>query len=337
MKLVLASLLSLGIVQYAISQAVTVTVFDVGAGLCVVGEFPHESDSTASYFMVYDAGFSCDEKVQTVIPSDAQIDLMVVSHNDTDHIATADHILQAYEVKKILWSGFERPDIDQWVGLNQAIDNETGVEVINLKTNILHIGSTYLFGQTFVTFVAGFHRLPDDWGISPPQRSEYRNAGSIVMRIVYQGRSILLTGDMVGRHEDGNHPEEHVIAAEKYVIENSAAVTIDSDVLIASHHGGNDASSYPFIQAVSPKYVIFSAGSHDNYAHPRASVAQRFLNSGIKLEDIFRTDLGDDETKPEHWENESTIQGISDSNGDDNIAIRLTKDGEVIVEYVDKN
>ena len=60
---------------------------------------------------------------------------------------------------------------------------------------------------------------------------------------------------MVGRHEDRNHLEEHIIEGKKYVIENSAAVTIDFDVLVALNHGSDDASSYPFIQAVKPKYV----------------------------------------------------------------------------------
>ena len=313
------------------------TVFDIGAGLCVLGEFPNESDPTDTYYMIFDAGFSCLDNIQRVVPASEDIDLMVLSHNDTDHIATADKILQAYDVKKIMWSGFERPDINQWVELTQAIENETDAEVINLKTDTQRIGTTYLFEKTYVTFVAGFHTPPAEWGISASQRGEYRNAGSIVLRIVYQGRSVLLTGDMIGRHDDESEPEEHIVAAENYVVQNRSAVPIDSDVLVAAHHGGNNASSYPFIRAVSPEYVIFSAGSHDNYAHPRAEVAQRFLNSGVKMKNIFRTDLGDDESKAEHWENESTIAGVSDSNGDDDIVITLTSDGEVIVRYLAEN
>lgn len=51
---------------------------------------------------------------------------------------------------------------------------------------------------------------------------------------------------------------------------------------------------------------------------------------------MFRTDLGDDESRADHWENESTIQGTSDESGDDDIMIRLTKDGDVVVKYVDQ-
>lgn len=319
--------------QVIFSQSLELTIADVGAGLCIIGELPNETDSSDPFYLIYDAGFGCDDAVSSIIPTDQEIDLLVLSHNDSDHIATADDILNEYQVKKIIWSGFERPTIGTWNDVNQAINDEGGAEIINLKTDSLAIGSTEMYGQTYVTFVSGFHVPPDDWGFLPTNASEYRNAGSIVIRIVYKGKSILLTGDMIGRHEEGNHPEHHVIAAEKFVLDNRFAVPIDSDVLVASHHGGNDASSYSFIQAVDPEYVIFSAGSHDNYGHPHAGVAQRFLNSGVSLDYIFRTDLGDDESKFTHWENENTIPGNSDPSGDDDILITIDEDSNVVVRY----
>lgn len=321
--------------QVLYSQSAELTVVDVGAGLCVIANLPNPANSTDSFYIIYDAGQGCYDEVQSTIPENQKIDLMVLSHNDSDHIANADDILKVYDVKKIIWSGFERPEISTWNDVNQAINDETEAEIINLRTDTISIGSTEIFGETYITFVAGFHVPPDEWGFTASNASEYRNAGSIVIRIVYKGKSILLTGDMVGRHEEGGLPDHHVIAAEKYVLDNRFAVPINSDVLVASHHGADDASSYPFIQAVNPEYVIFSAGSHDGYGHPRATVAQRFLNSGILLENIYRTDLGDDETKPEHWENESTIPGHSDPSGDDNIIITIDDDSNIEVHYED--
>ena len=283
--------------------------------------------------MVYDAGFGCIDHVALLIPQDQDIDLLVLSHNDSDHIATADDILKAYRVLNILWTGFERPGVQNWVDVNDAIENESGASVVNIRTDTPAIGSTRILGETYLSFVAGFHVPPEEWGFAATQTSEYRNAGSIAMRITHKGKSILLTGDMIGRHENDDQPEYHIIAAEKYVMDNRFAVPINSDVLVASHHGGNDASSYPFIQAVSPEYVIFSAGSHDGYGHPRSAVAQRFLNSGVSLANIFRTDFGDDESKPEHWENESSITGHSDGTGDDNILITISDTGELKVNY----
>jgi hypothetical protein len=77
---------------------------------------------------------------------------------------------------------------------------------------------------------------PLDWEFTPSDASEYRNAGSIVIRVVYKGKSILLTGDIVGRHETESFPDSGIIAAEKFVYDNRFAIPINSDVLVASHH-----------------------------------------------------------------------------------------------------
>ncbi|MFN1834787.1 ComEC/Rec2 family competence protein [Balneola sp. MJW-20] len=324
-------LLTLYTTGYA--QDLKVKVADVGAGLCTIIEIPNPSDGTDPFYMLYDVGAGCRDDIQQMIPSDQPIDLMVLSHNDSDHISNADEILEVYEVRKILWSGFERPGIFTYEVVNEAISAEEDAEVINLGSTSLPIGSTWIFGDTYVTFVAGFNVPPESWGFSPSDASEYRNAGSIVMRVVHKGSSLLLVGDMIGRLEnDASFPEDSVVAAEAYVINNSGAVPIDSDILVASHHGGNDGSSVPFIQAVRPEYVIFPSGSRDTYGHPRATVAQRFLDFGVDINKIFRTDREDDETHPGHWEPNGDT-GVNDRSGDDSVIITISEVGVISVRY----
>ncbi len=79
-------------------------------------------------------------------------------------------------------------------------------------------------------------------------------------------------------------------------------------MLIAPHHGADNGSSKAFIDAVSPEWVIFTAGHA--HKHPRAVAAQRYLNSGVKLDNMFRTDLGDDEGVKE-WDH-GRISGHKD-------------------------
>lgn len=316
----------------AIAQPLKATVGDVGAGLCVIIEIPSDQPDQDSQFMIFDAGPGCIDHVNDIIPTDDDIDLLVLSHNDSDHISNADNILEEYQVNKIIWSGFERPGVGTYDDLVVALENEPGAEIINLGDNPLPLGTTWIYGNTYVTFVSGFSVPPVDWGFTPSMSSEYRNAGSIVMRVTNLGKSILMTGDMIGRHETDHFPEDGIIAAEAFVLKNRFAVPIDSDVLIASHHGGNDASSYPFIKTVSPEYVIFPAGSRDNFGHPRATTAQRFLNFGVKAENIFRTDRDDDEDNEKHWEPNGNT-GINDPSGDDSISISITEEGVISVEY----
>jgi competence protein ComEC len=63
--------------------------------------------------------------------------------------------------------------------------------------------------------------------------------------------------------------------------------------MTAPHHGGNNGSSNCFIRAVNPQYVIFSAGR--GHHHPTQAAADRYIANGVPVENLFRTDRGDNE------------------------------------------
>jgi competence protein ComEC len=174
--------------------------------------------------------------------------------------------------------------------------------------------------------VAGWHKPPPDWSLSETS-GEYKNAGSIVVRLQYKDKSILFTGDTVGRHIGG--PEDTCIAAEKFMLEGASVIKLDSDVLIAPHHGADNASSPCFIQAVTPEYVVFSAGH--KFKHPTSKAAGRYLPSGVKKENMFRIDRGDDEGV-EEWDY-GRVPGNVDPAGDDDVDILIRPDGSIVVEY----
>lgn len=308
-------------------DAVFVRVIDVGAGHAAVVRMPGD------HYMVYDAGHwsgggrAAFEGVAAVVPEGEDIDLMVLSHSDSDHLAAVDEILDAYDVKKIIRSGLERTT-GTWQTADGAIQtarNSGDTLDINLKFFEFPPGATYRFGDAFVTMVAGFHEPPADWGSL--SKSERRNAGSIVIRLQFRGKSILFTGDAVGRHI--GDPADALIATEKFMVENSEVIEIDSDVLIAPHHGADNGSSTAFIQKVSPTWVIFPAGHA--HKHPRAVAAQRYLNAGVDITKMLRTDRGDDEGTKE-W-NHGRQAGHSDPARDDDVDILIRPSGEIVVSY----
>jgi hypothetical protein len=141
------------------------------------------------------------------------------------------------------------------------------------------------------------------------------------------GKSVLYTGDTVGRRR--NDPDSACKDAEAVMVENAANVPLDSDVLIAPHHGGNNASSSCFIAAVDPEFVVFSAGHR--YDHPTDSAAQRYIDHGVSVQNMFRTDRGDDEGGAE-WD-EGRIAGCHDQDGDDDVEIVLPASGPAKVRY----
>ena len=313
---------------------VFVRVVDSGPALCCVVRMP----GNPNRYMIYDGsnysggGALTFDKVQEIIPPGSNVELMVLSHSDSDHLGAVDEICDAYHIRRVLRAGHQR-STSTWIDANNAIeleqDNEHCVD-IELRYFEYPMGATYRFGDVFVTMICGFHTPPTDWGNL--SQSESLNAGSIVVRLIYANRSILFSGDAVGRHE--GDPINACIATEKFMVENAHIIPIDSDVLIAPHHGADNANSTAFIQAVSPQYVIFSAGHR--YEHPRSATAERYLAFGVLQQNIFRTDRGDDESTPgqpdQEWSN-GRINGHHDPAGDDDIDIVISSNGTVTVQY----
>lgn len=308
------------------SAEVRTRIIDTGPGLATVTRFPDGS------IMVFDTGhWTYQGKVfrefQDFIGDD-DIDLLVVSHGDGDHLSATDELFQEYRIHRVLRTGQER-DGTNWKNHDKAIRDAAAVgstHDMNLAEVQVPHGTTFRFGAATVTYLAGFHEPPASWGLTD---GEYLNGNSIVLRVSYRGRAILFTGDAVGRKERSaqNSP---AIATEKFLISNAAIRPIDSDVLIAAHHGGDDASSEQFINEVTPAWVIFSAGH--KHGHPMASTAERFIDAGISPECLLRTDRGDNEGGAE-WSYGST--GVRDIVGDDSIDIVVSSSGSVSVKYSD--
>jgi competence protein ComEC len=153
------------------------------------------------------------------------------------------------------------------------------------------------------------------------------NAGSIVVRVVYKGWAILLTGDTDGRSDGAT--ANSVISAEKQMLARKYVVPIKAIVLVAGHHGANNANSTPFIREVDPQYVIFSAGH--KYSHPRKTTAQRFMDAGIQRDNMFRTDRGDDEGTKEWSCGRETV--ATDAAGDDDVDVTISTTDVLKMKY----
>lgn len=306
--------------------SVFLRVIDTGPGLACVVAMPGD------HFMIFDAGHwqgggeLAFQKIREVIPDGATIDLMVLSHSDADHLGAVGQIIDTYNIQQIIRSGHSRTT-NTWQNADRAIEaaEENGTFVIDLGQNEFPAGATYRYGETFVTMVAGFHSPPTEWGTL--NTSERRNAGSIVIRLQYRGSSILLTGDAVGRHI--GDPANALIATENFMVQNASVIRIDSDVLVAPHHGADNGSSAQFIAAVNPDFVIFSAGH--NHEHPRQRTAQRYLDADVAITSMFRTDRGDDEGGDE-WRH-GRIDDHSDPRGDDDVDVLLRSNQTIVVEY----
>jgi beta-lactamase superfamily II metal-dependent hydrolase len=324
------------------AQEAYVRVVDVGAGLCVIAHTPD------GYDFLYDAGFRggyCAQAVEEIVEDD-HIELIILSHSDADHIGELDEILGANTAHTIIHTGSERDTVAYREAMG-AIGRAAaaGSTIINLANTpdddedgiSDEIGSVYELGDARVEILAGWRQW--DLDLSDPGRlpneSERRNAISIVVRLIYRGHSVLLTGDTIGRRIE-DEPDA-CRDAERWMT-RPGAPPLRSDVLIAPHHGANNGGSACFLAAVDPGYVIFSAG-HD-HAHPREEAALRARAQGVPWRAMFRTDRGDDERDPDHNEpherewGRGRVSGNVDPPGDNNVEICLG--ASVRVRYRDR-
>ncbi len=323
--------------ESSVTDDVLVRIIDVGAGHAAVVRMPNPENSDDAFYMVYDAGFRdyAYSGVKSVVPNGEEIDLMVLSHAHADHLGAVDEILSRYKVRKVIRQGY-RPKKHKktWESADTAIQDaqkSSDTVVIDPSSPKFALGAEYRFGEASVTIVSGFKPpLPEEWTEkwNCLKKESKRNAGSIVIRLTFKGKSVLFTGDAVGRCKDDD-PDSDAIATEWFMVDNASDRPIDSDVLIAPHHGADDGSSMDFIKAVSPKWVIFPVGH--KYEHPRAATARRYLAAEVIEANMLRTDRGDDEG-PEEWD-KSRIKGCEDKHGDDDIDVVIRANGQVDVAY----
>ncbi|RYU58151.1 DNA internalization-related competence protein ComEC/Rec2 [Methylolobus aquaticus] len=88
------------------------------------------------------------------------------------------------------------------------------------------------------------------------------NDRSCVLRVTAGPHRALLTGDIEA-------------LAEAQLVERYGE-RLDADVLIAPHHGSDSSSTRPFLQRVSPAYVLVSAGYRNRFGFPASKVLKRY-------------------------------------------------------------
>ena len=327
-------------------------VVDVGSGLCCVIRIPPpvEEEHSGDYnYIVYDAGNYKDhggsamEAIRELIPHDEGIDLLVLSHTDADHQAAVDDIIDEYYVDRILRTGaYHEGNLTKTLkksraAVKLAVEEDDAIDINLSKMEFPH-GGTWRIGDAFVTFVYGYGTYPEPIKDELKNQSERNNARSIVIRVFFEGKSLLLCGDAVGRHI-GDADDAKELASERVMVEQQGVITIDSDVLVAGHHGADNATSAAFVAAVSPSHVIFSAGhAHDHPTKGAVGRLKAFVNSdGTQLtdEDLFRTDRCDDESdgSGDHEWDFMRKSGYSDPIGDDDVDVVIRSSGALEVAY----
>ena len=193
--------------------------------------------------------------------TDREIDVVVLTHTDADHVGGLPAVLERFPVGTALHSGLTASS-DAFSSWENAIENHDDVRI---AAPGLMIG---LDEHVFLEVIsAGCLNSTDSCSET--------NDASIVARLRYGDVDFLLTGDI-------ERP------AESFLV--STIPDLRMTVLKAPHHGSNTSSTQRLLDAVDPAVVVVAAGTGNRYGHPHPEVIRR-LTAKVGEERVFRTDV----------------------------------------------
>jgi len=239
---------------------------DVGQGNAVIVR-------TAAHTLVYDSGprYSpeSDAGHRVLVPLlralDDRVDILVLSHSDTDHTGGAAAVL-AMQPQAELLSSLEA----------------------NHELQALRASRRCAAGQRWQWDGVDFEMLH-------PAGSDYDvvqkpNAMTCVLRISNGRRTALLAGDIEQAQEarlaaDVARDEPVQSGAADPQGASGSGSLLRADILLVPHHGSKTSSSEGFLEAVQPSVALVQAGYRNRFGHPAAPVLERYRRRGIAVID----------------------------------------------------
>ncbi len=244
-------------------EGLRMTAIDVGHGDAIVVQLP------AGQTMLVDTGgsrqrarSSAELVARQLAPTLSQlgvasIDVLVITHADADHIGSARALASRVPVGE-LW--LTRSALATDVGARLAGDLVRRGRAVRIAEQ----GADVSLGGAGLSVV-----WPPTDALRPDGMSRFdANDSSIVMRVDYAGRRLLLTGDIEA-------------AAERELL--ASQVDLSADILKVAHHGSKTSSSAAFVAAVRPSVAIVSGVPGRRSMPPHRAPLQRLEDAGAAV------------------------------------------------------
>lgn len=236
-----------------ISEEMQVTFLDVGQGDCTIIQ-------TEGHNMVIDTGnnHQGETVVDWLLQQDIkELDYLILTHPDADHIGGADNVLRAVSVDKVIM-----PDVaNDTITYNEVIEL---IEEQQIPVDYPEVGDQYTLGDAVFTVLC-------------PRQEDVKesdlNGSSVGIRLVHGKNAFVMCGDAE------TDSEEHMV--------ETFGNALEADVLKCGHHGSSTATSDAFLQAVDPIWAVISCGEGNSYGHPHQEVLAKLEDSDVQ---VYRTD-----------------------------------------------
>lgn len=219
------------------SNNMEVHFIDVGQGDCILIKTPEnktiliDGGTPKSGDKIVD--FLKEQQIQ-------QINLLIVTHPDIDHIGGLSTVINSTKIDQILDSGklyttrTYRKYINQVAKKNIPVEIAEKNQMIKLDPSIkIRVLNTY-----------------------EPFRNN--NESSIALKITYKKMDFLFMGDIEKEQEK----------------ELTKTMDLEAEFLKVAHHGSRTSSSLDFLKKVNPKVALLTYSKQNDYGHPVNQVIQ---------------------------------------------------------------
>lgn len=228
----------------------TVHFLDVGQGLSILAQ---SDDQT----LIYDGGDSDKSSFVVAYLKEqgvTDIDYLISSHYDSDHVNGLIGCLNAFDVENVICSDYVHDSNTYQSFINTA--QSKGLELQHPA-----VGTAFTFGTGSFETLAPSEIDQND-----------SNGNSVVIKLTNGNNSFIFTGD-------AESSSESAMCA--------SGINLDCDVLVPGHHGSATATSWEFLEKTVPEYAVISCGADNQYGHPDKDTMEKLQSMDIQ---VFRTD-----------------------------------------------
>lgn len=231
-------------------ETMQVHFLDVGQGLAILVQLGDE-------VLIYDGGERDTSSFVVAYIQNlgiTEIEYMISSHYDSDHVSGLIGCLNAFEVKNVIGSNYKH-NSKLYTSFIKAVKEE------GLVMQYPKVGSQFAFGDAMITILAP-HEIKKD-----------SNANSVVVKLSYGECDFIFTGD-------ADYASEREMVA--------SGIDLDCEVLSLAHHGSSSGNSSLFLEKTNPETVVISCEKNNGYGHPHVEVVE--LLEAMEIE-VFRSDV----------------------------------------------
>lgn len=241
------------------SAELRISFIDVGQGAATLVELPGGKrvliDAGGYHLDGYDVG------ARLIAPYLWQrriwrLDSVLVSHADADHYSGMSFIMRHFHARELVVNADPG---EESAYLNMlSLARQQGLQVRPVEERVV------LFEQPGLVL--------ECYGLMSGDRTAgfSDNDRSLLVRLVYGNRAFLFPADIAAQRE-------------QLLLESRSSDELRADLLLAGHHGSIGSTTPAFLNAVSPKVIVVSAGASRLGTHPAAAHLRLWQEKGIPV------------------------------------------------------